>query len=125
MAVEDIKDAAEPRGTAGTTESAAPTGAPEISGAAVAAEMTAVAAGSYPVAPGYNVNVRSGPGTQYRVVRTLPQGARVTINCQKPGQTVTGPYGTTKIWDNIGVGEYVSDAYVRTGSDGYVTGRCG
>ncbi|MEV1027001.1 SH3 domain-containing protein [Streptomyces sp. NPDC050264] len=89
-----------------------------------ATEALAAAAGSYPVAPGYTVNVRSGPGTQYRVVRTLPQGARVTINCQKPGQTVTGPYGTSKIWDNIGVGEYISDAYVRTGSDGYVASRC-
>jgi uncharacterized protein YraI len=85
---------------------------------------TALAASSYPVAPGYNVNVRSGPGTQYRVVRRLPLNARVTINCQKPGQTVTGPYGTTKIWDNIGVGEYISDSYVRTGSDGYVAPRC-
>lgn len=84
----------------------------------------AAAAMYYPVAPGYNVNVRSGPGTQYRVVRVLPLGAKVPIFCQKPGQTVTGPYGTSKVWDNIGVGEYVSDTYVKTGSDGYVAPRC-
>ncbi|MEU6390028.1 SH3 domain-containing protein [Streptomyces sp. NPDC046939] len=87
-------------------------------------EATATAAASYPVAPGYTVNVRSGPGTQYRIVRRLPLNARVTINCQKPGQWVTGPYGTTNIWDCIGVGEYISDSYVHTGSDGYVAPRC-
>ncbi|MER5442222.1 peptidase [Streptomyces sp. NPDC002790] len=78
----------------------------------------------YPVAPGYNVNVRSGPGTQYRVVRVLPLSAKVPIFCQKPGQAVAGPYGTSRIWDNVGVGEYVSDTYVKTGSDGYVAPRC-
>ncbi|MFI0238081.1 SH3 domain-containing protein [Streptomyces sp. NPDC016845] len=91
---------------------------------AAVAEGLAAATASYPVAPGYNVNVRSGPGTQYRVVRRLPLGARVTVNCQKPGQWVAGPYGTTNIWDSIGVGEYISDSYVRTGSDGYVAPRC-
>ncbi|WP_443068020.1 SH3 domain-containing protein [Streptomyces sp. NBC_01356] len=78
----------------------------------------------YPVAPGVNVNVRSGPGTGYRIVRVLPKGAFVPIFCQKPGESVSGPYGTSNIWDNIGVGEYVSDAYVKTGSDGYVAPRC-
>ncbi|MFG2607489.1 SH3 domain-containing protein [Streptomyces sp. NPDC048514] len=82
------------------------------------------AARTYAVAPGVRVNVRSGPGTQYGIVRVLPAGAHVTIYCQSPGTTVTGPYGTTKIWDNIDDGQYVSDAYVQTGSDGYVTGRC-
>ncbi|MGV9314983.1 peptidase [Streptomyces sp. NPDC003691] len=78
----------------------------------------------YPVAPGVALHVRMGPGTQYDVIRTLPVGARVPIFCQKPGQAVKGPYGTSRIWDNIGNGEFVSDAYVRTGSDGYVTIRC-
>ncbi|GGU30616.1 peptidase [Streptomyces lavendofoliae] len=78
----------------------------------------------YPVAPGHRVNVRSGPGTGYSLVKVLPEGVRVPINCQKPGQTVTGPYGTTALWDNIANGQYVSDAYVNTGSDGYVAVRC-
>lgn len=78
----------------------------------------------YAVAPGYRVNVRSGPGTQYQIVRVLQYGARVPINCQKPGETVTGPYGTSNLWDNIANGQFVSDAYVNTGSDGYVAVRC-
>ncbi|MCT7355715.1 SH3 domain-containing protein [Streptomyces sp. 15-116A] len=79
---------------------------------------------SYPVAPGVRVNIRSGPGTNYSIVRVLPVGASVPIYCQTPGTTVTGPYGTSNIWDNISNGEYVSDTYVKTGSDGYVAPRC-
>jgi hypothetical protein len=52
-------------------------------------------------------------------------GAQVPIFCQPSGQTITGTYGTTNIRDNIDDGEYVSDAYVKTGSDGYVRPRCG
>lgn len=94
----------------------------EIEGAGEA--VAAAAQRYYAVAPGTTLNVRSGPGTHYRTVRVLPEGATVPIFCQRPGETVSGPYGTTKIWDNIGVGEYVSDAYVKTGSDGYVAPRC-
>ncbi|MFH9576166.1 SH3 domain-containing protein [Streptomyces sp. NPDC017230] len=93
-------------------------------GTTTAAAVTAMAVGSYPVAPGYRLNVRSGPGTGYSVVRALPEGASVRINCQTPGTRVSGPYGTSNIWDNIGSGQYVSDAYIRTGSDGYVAPRC-
>ncbi|MFG3079125.1 SH3 domain-containing protein [Streptomyces sp. NPDC048225] len=79
---------------------------------------------SYPVAPGYRLNVRSGPGTGYSLVRVLSEGARITINCQRTGERVSGPYGTSNIWDNIGSGQYVSDTYILTGSDGYVAPRC-
>lgn len=78
----------------------------------------------YPVAPGVRLNVRSGPGTNYSIVKVLPEGVSVPINCQTPGTWVMGPYGTSNIWDNIANGQYVSDAYVKTGSDGYVTVRC-
>ncbi|MFC8509078.1 SH3 domain-containing protein [Streptomyces sp. NPDC057411] len=79
----------------------------------------------YAIAPNTRLNVRSGPGTQYPIVRSLAAGSTVAIYCQTPGTWVTGPYGTTNIWDNIAPGEYVSDAYVATGSDGYVARRCG
>ncbi|QCD57432.1 SH3 domain-containing protein [Streptomyces hawaiiensis] len=91
---------------------------------AVTAEATTTALRYYSVAPGVRLNVRSGPGTNYTVVRILSEGAKVPIYCQSPGTTVTGPYGTTNIWDNINNGQYVSDAYVNTGSDGYVRPRC-
>lgn len=79
---------------------------------------------TYPVAPGYRVNVRKGPSTTSQVVKVLAYDVRVPIYCQCPGETVSGPYGTTKVWDNIGPGQFVSDAYVHTGSDGYVAPRC-
>ncbi|WP_460068305.1 SH3 domain-containing protein [Streptomyces sp. YKOK-I1] len=90
------------------------------------AVVTAAAAAVtyYPIAPGVRLNVRSGPGTGYSVVRVLAEGSKVPIYCQTPGTTVTGPYGTSNIWDNIASGEYVSDSYVHTGSDGYVASRC-
>ncbi|MFF7644509.1 hypothetical protein [Streptomyces canus] len=78
----------------------------------------------YPVAPGYRVNVRSGPGTSYTIIRVLPLDIKVPIYCQTAGTTETGPYGTSNIWDNVSNGQYVSDAYVNTGSDGYVADRC-
>lgn len=87
-------------------------------------DIGTMAAQRYPVAPGYRVNVRSGPSTQYRLVRVLPYEANVPIRCQRPGQNVSGPYGTSKIWDNIAPGEYISDAYVKTGADGYIAPRC-
>ncbi|MFF3316442.1 SH3 domain-containing protein [Streptomyces sp. NPDC003035] len=103
-------------------------GVDETNDATAVAELDGVATMSvvrYPVAPGYRVNVRSGPGTQFRIVRTLAVDVRVPIYCQTPGEWISGPYGTTNIWDNIAPGEFISDAYVKTGSDGYVARRCG
>jgi uncharacterized protein YraI len=94
-----------------------------VSEAVATASVTATVR-YYSVAPGVRLNVRSGPGTGYSLVRVLPEGARVPIYCQRSGQTISGPYGTTSLWDNIADDEYVSDAYVYTGSDGYVAPRC-
>ncbi|MEU3982614.1 SH3 domain-containing protein [Streptomyces sp. NPDC026672] len=99
----------------------------DVEEAANTPEPEAFAAASvqtYPVAPGVRLNVRSGPGTGYGIVRVLPEDTRVSIFCQTPGTRVTGTYGTSNIWDNIANGQYVSDAYVHTGSDGYVADRC-
>ncbi|MFI9262406.1 SH3 domain-containing protein [Streptomyces sp. 2333.5] len=89
------------------------------------AEEQALAGGlTYPLAPGHRVNVRQGPSTDSPVVRQLAGGARVQIRCQRHGQRVSGPYGTSDIWDNIAPGQYVSDTYVHTGSSGMVAPRC-
>lgn len=86
------------------------------------AEAVATAARTYAVIA--SVNVRSGPGTSYAKVGRLSAGARVTIQCQKAGETITGPGGTSKLWDRIGSGRWVSDTHVRTGSTGYVAPHC-
>ncbi|MER5748945.1 SH3 domain-containing protein [Streptomyces sp. NPDC002088] len=97
--------------------------AEDVEGSGEEAVTTAATLRYYTTAP-VRLNVRSGPGTSYNLVRTIPGGSKVPIYCQMPGTTVTGTYGTTNIWDNISNGEFVSDAYVNTGSDGYVASRC-
>jgi uncharacterized protein YraI len=87
-------------------------------------ESVATAAVHYYTTANVRLNIRSGPGTGYSIVGTLPGGSQVPIYCQTPGTTVTGTYGTSNIWDNISNGEFISDAYVNTGSDGYVASRC-
>jgi surface antigen len=74
---------------------------------------------------GANLSVRKGPGTGYQAVTALPKGTRVTISCQAYGSTVQGTYGTSNLWDKIGTGRYVADAYVYTGRDGFVAPKCG
>ena len=72
-----------------------------------------------------SLTVRSGPGTGYAKVGTVTKGTKVNIICQTTGTTVKGTYGTSNIWDKIGTGRFVSDAYVYTGSDGRVAPKCG
>jgi hypothetical protein len=73
---------------------------------------------------GADLNVRSGPGTSYSIVGSLADGASVSISCQTTGTSVTGTYGTSTLWDKIGSGRYVPDAYIFTGSDGRVAPNC-
>ncbi|KAJ2711300.1 hypothetical protein H4R19_003313 [Coemansia spiralis] len=49
------------------------------------------------------------------------KGQMVSITCQTPGDTIDGD----SIWDMTSDGCYVADYYVKTGSSGYVTGKCG
>lgn len=74
---------------------------------------------------GADLTVRKGPGTGYAAVGTVAKGTRVDIICQTTGSSVKGTYGTSSIWDKIGSGRFVSDAYVYTGSDGRVAPQCG
>ncbi|MFB7292536.1 SH3 domain-containing protein [Actinacidiphila glaucinigra] len=106
------------------------TGAAAMAGAVflvLGGAAEAVAAPSlvyYPSAPGVRVNVRSGPGTSFQLLRTLPYDQKMPIFCQTPGETVSGYYGTSNIWDRIGPDQYVADVNILTGSDGYVAPRC-
>ncbi|WP_433387193.1 peptidoglycan DD-metalloendopeptidase family protein [Micromonospora sp. KLBMP9576] len=69
---------------------------------------------------GTPLTVRTGPGTGYATAGTVADGAQVTIQCQTSGTSVTGTYGTSTIWDRIGSGRFIADAYVHTGYDGYI-----
>lgn len=66
------------------------------------------------------LNVRSGPSTGHSVVGSLTGGTAVSVYCQTSGTSVTGPYGTTSVWNRIGTNRYVSDAYLYTGHTGFI-----
>lgn len=73
---------------------------------------------------GAALTVRAGPGTSFRAVRTKANGSRVSIVCHKRGERVSGTYGTSRLWDRLAKGGFVSDAFVYTGSDGRVAPWC-
>ncbi len=73
---------------------------------------------------GTPVNVRTGPGTGYARTGLAAEHARVPVLCTVRGQTVSGPLGTTDLWNKIGPDNFVSDAYLRTGSGEPVAPPC-
>jgi hypothetical protein len=70
------------------------------------------------------LTVRSGPGTGRAAVGHAGNHANVVIECTARGTTVTGTFGTTDLWNRIGRGNWVSDAYVNTGSSAPVAPAC-
>ncbi|SDP49400.1 Cell wall-associated hydrolase, NlpC family [Pedococcus dokdonensis] len=93
-------------------------------GAVAASAATATGTVNTTGNPGPALTVRAKPTSTSAAVGSRADGARITIVCQTYGQQVTGTYGTTKIWDKVKSGGYVSDAYIRTGSDGLVAPLC-
>lgn len=89
----------------------------------VAASAAGSASGTVNTA-GSPLNVRSGPSSSWDAWRTVADGASVTILCQELGSQETGTYGTSRLWDMLANGGYVSDTYVFTGSDGRVADDC-
>jgi uncharacterized protein YraI len=80
------------------------------------------------------LKVRSAPSWSASVVGTLKDGQKVSVDCAVTGQKVSGKVRTTRQWDRLTNGRYVSHAYVRTsatvpvcdttaGSQAYVAGR--
>lgn len=72
---------------------------------------------------GAALTIRAGASASTAAVGSVADGAYITISCQKVGQSISGTYGTTALWDKIG-GGFVSDAFVSTGSDGRVAPDC-
>jgi uncharacterized protein YraI len=66
----------------------------------------------YQVTATNGANVRSGPGVSYPIRAVLPGGALAWLFCQQAGSTV----GSTRIWDKIASGHWVSDNWVATPS---------
>jgi len=69
------------------------------------------------------LNMRSGPSTANAITGQLSHGSGAAVVCQTPGTLV----GTSRVWDKLTNGSYVSDAYLPTpGHPGYtsVIPRC-
>jgi hypothetical protein len=72
---------------------------------------------------GTALTIRASASTSSAALGSVADGAYITISCQKYGQSVTGTYGTSTLWDKIS-GGFIADAYVSTGSDGQVAPTC-
>ncbi|MBO0775117.1 MAG: DUF1906 domain-containing protein, partial [Actinobacteria bacterium] len=64
----------------------------------------------YQVTDPQGLNMRSGPGTQYKVIAQLPFGSLAFTACQARGMRI----GKTVVWDHVQAGHWVSDAFVAT-----------
>lgn len=85
---------------------------------------TTNATGTVNTVSGVSLNVRARPTTESAIVGSVADGQRVTIYCQTRGQTITGTYGTSSLWNRIGTGRFIPDAYTYTGSDDRVAPNC-
>lgn len=73
------------------------------------------------------LDFHTAPGHLAPVVGCIPKNTVVKIQCVAYSNSVSGPYGSTNIWDRVYWGGrvgFVTDAYVFTNSDGPVAGSC-
>jgi murein DD-endopeptidase MepM/ murein hydrolase activator NlpD len=62
---------------------------------------------------GTALNVRAGVTASTTLIGTVANGGRVPVACFVYGQTIHGTVRSTRVWDRLTTGGYVSDAYVR------------
>jgi uncharacterized protein YraI len=60
------------------------------------------------------LKARSAPSTTAKIVSSIKDGKKVSIACAVNGTTVRGKVRTTKVWDKLTDGSYISHSYVRT-----------
>jgi hypothetical protein len=65
---------------------------------------------------GAPVTVRSSAAASSAATGLAADHATVAVECQARGGKVTGTYGTSDLWDRIGPGQFVPDAYLRSGT---------
>ena len=73
----------------------------------------ATVAYDYTVTSGTGLNARTGPSKSYRIVRTYAHASTVQAVCQTPGSAI----GTSRVWDKLTDGTYVTDFYISTPSN--------
>jgi hypothetical protein len=73
---------------------------------------------------GAPLTIRAGASSDTAAVGSLADGTIVRIICQTRGESITGTFGTSTLWDKIGTSQFIADAFVSTGSDGQVAPSC-
>jgi flagellar protein FlgJ len=58
------------------------------------------------------LNLRANASTLSPATGQLAHGTAITVACQLAGESVTGPAGSTVLWDRLPNGRYLADAYV-------------
>jgi len=77
---------------------------------------------------GQPLTLADAPTTLANSNVTIADGNQVSIVCQSEGQTLSGDFGASSLWDLINVGgvlRYAPDAFVNTGTNGFVAPICG
>jgi flagellar protein FlgJ len=80
---------------------------PAVSWCGPRAPVSAVVASA-----GGRVNLRSGPGTRYRLAGRLPNGRVLVVRCQRLGERIVGPRGAARAWSLLADGRYVAGSLV-------------
>ena len=73
------------------------------------------------------LDLHSQPGHTASVIGCVPNGTVIKVQCQVHSNYVSGPWGTTDLWDRTywnGMTGFVTDAYVYTGTNGTVAPPC-
>ncbi|BCJ56354.1 hypothetical protein Asp14428_78290 [Actinoplanes sp. NBRC 14428] len=81
-------------------------------GLVVAPQAASAAGVSATVKVGSTLKVRSGPSLTAKIVGTLRNGQKITVECTQTGQRVKGTLRTTTAWDRLSTGRYISHGYV-------------
>lgn len=84
-----------------------------LAGAAAPATADGGAVAGKVATDGSVLNVRPDPSTTLAPVDELPDGARIKILCRQAGERIVGNVRSTRFWDLLSDGRYVSDAFVK------------
>lgn len=94
-------------------------------GVSVAANVDAAVPNGIVRTTGSQLNVRQAPITTSAILRQIKNKTSVALDCSMTGISVKSPSGVkTKLWYRTTKGGYVSDAFLRTDSNGSITKTC-
>lgn len=77
------------------------------------AEAAATAVTGTAETGGTALNLRAGATAGSRLTGAVPNGGTLRLTCYVYGETIAGTVRTSRAWDRLTSGSYVSDAYVR------------